>query len=82
MPRGRFPGSRRRMLGSPFPNITSPAFSKLPVLHWAVTMKPLPASSAHIYNPRVTAKNHSRAGKGLSNDNETAQTQAKVLTTS
>lgn len=68
--------------GPPFPNATPPTFSKVPALHWDVAMKPLPASSTHILNPRVTAKNHPGAEEGLSNDNETAQAQAKVLTTS
>lgn len=39
-------------------------------------------SSTCTPNPRVTAKNHTGAEKGLSNDNETAQAQAKVLITS
>lgn len=68
--------------GPPFPNITSPTFSKLPALHWPVAMKPLSASSVHTHNPSVTAKNHPRAEKGQSKDNETAQAQAKVLTSS
>lgn len=49
--------------GVPF-FLTSPTFSKLPALHWAVAMMPLSASSVHTHNPSVTAKNHPRAEKG------------------
>lgn len=68
--------------GVPFLNVTLLAFSKLPVLHWIVALNPHQHPALTSIKPQVTAKNHPGAEKGTSNDSETAQSQAEVLTSS